>query len=50
MNATPAPQPKSTLAIALDHGVKLREDADLAEILAALDIDSPLPLGALEEA
>ena len=35
------------IAIALDHGVKLREDADLAGVLAALDIDSPIPLGAL---
>ena len=35
------------IAIALDHGVKVREDADLAEVLAALDIDSPIPLGAL---
>ncbi len=35
------------IAIALDHGVKLRRDADLAGVLAALDIDSPIPLGAL---
>ena len=35
------------IAIALDHGVKLREDADLAEVLAALDVDSPISLGAL---
>lgn len=35
------------IAIALDHGVRLREDADLAEILAALEVDSPIPLGAL---
>lgn len=35
------------IAIALDHGVKLREDANLAGVLAALDIDSPIPLGAL---
>ena len=35
------------IAIALDHGVKLREDADLAGVLAALDIDSPIPLSAL---
>ncbi len=35
------------IAIALDHGVRVREDADLAGVLAALDIDSPIPLGAL---
>ncbi len=35
------------IAIALDHGVKLREDGDLAEILAALDMDSPIPMSAL---
>ena len=35
------------IAIALDHGVRLRQDADLAEVLAALDIDSPIPLSAL---
>ena len=35
------------IAIAFDHGVRVREDADLAEILAALDVDSPIPLGAL---
>ena len=77
MSASPAPRPKTPLAvalaegasnhdesprvtatgrgavaeqiiaIALDHGVSLREDADLAGVLAALDIDSPIPLGAL---
>lgn len=47
MSAPPAPRPTTTLAIALDHGVKLRQDADLAGVLAALDIDSPIPLGAL---
>ncbi len=31
------------VAMALAHGVKVREDADLAEILAALDVDSPIP-------
>lgn len=35
------------LAIAFDQGVPVREDADLASVLAALDIDSPIPLGAL---
>ena len=33
------------IAIALDHGVRLREDADLAGVPAALD--SPIPLSAL---
>lgn len=31
------------VALALKHGVKVREDADLAEVLTALDIDSPIP-------
>ncbi len=31
------------VAIALANGVKVREDADLAEVLTALDIDSPIP-------
>ncbi|MCW5750091.1 MAG: EscU/YscU/HrcU family type III secretion system export apparatus switch protein [Alphaproteobacteria bacterium] len=35
------------LRLAFDHGVKVREDADLAEILEQLDIDSPIPLEAL---
>lgn len=35
------------LAIAFAHGVKVREDADLAGVLAALDIDSPIPVGVL---
>lgn len=35
------------IAIAHAHGVRVREDADLAEVLAALDIDSPIPLEAL---
>jgi flagellar biosynthesis protein len=34
------------LRIAFDRGVKVREDADLAEILAALDVDSLIPLEA----
>lgn len=34
------------LQIALAHGVKVREDADLVEILAALEIDSLIPLEA----
>ncbi len=35
------------LAIAFANGIKVREDADLAEILAALDIGSDVPLEAL---
>ncbi len=31
------------LAIAFANGVKVREDADLAELLATLDLDSPVP-------
>lgn len=35
------------LAIAFDRGVKVRTDADLAEILAAVEIDTEVPLPAL---
>lgn len=35
------------LQIAFDRGVKVRQDADLAEILAAVDLDSEIPLEAL---
>jgi len=35
------------LAIAFAHGVRVREDADLAEVLAAVDVDSEIPLEAL---
>jgi len=35
------------LELAFAAGVKVREDADLVEILAAVDIDSPVPLEAL---
>jgi flagellar biosynthesis protein len=31
------------LAIAFANGVKVREDADLAEVLTAIDIDNPIP-------
>lgn len=31
------------LAIALAHDVKVRTDADLVEVLGALDLDSPIP-------
>ena len=34
------------LRIAFDRGVKVREDADLAEILSAIDVDSLIPLEA----
>ena len=32
------------LQIAFDRGVKVRNDADLAEILAAIELDSEIPL------
>lgn len=35
------------LAIAFERGVKVRSDADLAEILAAVDVDCEIPLEAL---
>ena len=35
------------LNIAFERGVKVRSDADLAEILAAIDVDSEIPLEAL---
>jgi len=35
------------LAAAFAAGVRVREDADLAEILAAVDVDSEIPLEAL---
>lgn len=34
------------LAIAFDKGVKVREDADLAELLAAVDLDEEIPVEA----
>lgn len=34
------------LAIAFEHGVRVREDADLVQILAAVEVDSPIPLEA----
>lgn len=30
--------------LAFANGVKVREDADLAEVLATLDLDSPIPV------
>lgn len=35
------------LQLAFESGVRVREDADLAELLAALDIDSDIPVEAL---
>ena len=35
------------LQIAFDRGIKVRSDADLAEILAAVEIDTEVPLQAL---
>lgn len=34
------------LEIAFAHGVKVREDGDLAQLLSAIDIDSEIPLEA----
>lgn len=34
------------LCIAFDHGVKVRTDADLAQILATLEVDSLIPVEA----
>jgi flagellar biosynthesis protein len=34
------------LQLAFAHNVKVREDADLVEVLGQLDIDSPIPLEA----
>jgi flagellar biosynthesis protein len=35
------------LELAFANGVKVREDADLAEILAAIDLDSEIPVEAI---
>ncbi|MCH8154037.1 MAG: EscU/YscU/HrcU family type III secretion system export apparatus switch protein [Proteobacteria bacterium] len=35
------------LQIAFDRGIRVRSDADLAEILATMEIDSEIPLQAL---
>lgn len=34
------------LQIAFDRGIKVRKDADLAEMLSAIDIDSEIPVSA----
>ncbi len=38
---------RQILEIAFAHGVKVREDADLAEILGAIDVESEIPLEAI---
>ncbi len=38
---------RQILEIAFAHGVKVRKDADLAEILAAIDVESEIPLEAI---
>ena len=38
---------RQILEVAHAHGVKVREDADLVELLAALDVDNEIPLPAL---
>jgi len=35
------------LKLAFDKGIKVREDADLAEILTRLDLDTPIPSEAI---
>ena len=35
------------IELALRHGVRVRQDADLAEVLSALEVDSLVPLPAL---
>lgn len=34
------------LQIAFENGVRVRQDADLVEILAAVDVDTPIPVEA----
>ena len=34
------------LRIAFDRGIKVRQDAELVEILSLVDVDSPIPLEA----
>ena len=34
------------LAVAFERGIKVREDAELAEILSLIEVDSPIPLEA----
>lgn len=35
---------RQIVALAFENGVKVREDADLAEVLALIDVDSPIPV------
>ncbi len=35
------------VALAFEHGVRVREDSTLAEILATLDLDTPIPSEAI---
>ena len=35
---------RQILAIAFEHGVKVREDADLIEVLSALDVGDEIPI------
>jgi flagellar biosynthesis protein len=35
------------LEMAFDKGIKVREDADLADLLATLDLDTPIPSEAI---
>lgn len=37
---------RQILEIAFDRGIKVREDADLAEVLAAVEVDCDIPLAA----
>jgi flagellar biosynthesis protein len=38
---------EAILAIAFERGIKVRTDADLAELLAQLEMDSPIPTEAV---
>jgi flagellar biosynthesis protein len=40
------PIAEQIIAVAVAHGITIREDRDLAEILQAVDIDSQIPLEA----
>ena len=35
------------LALAFEKGIKVREDADLAQLLATMDLDTPIPTEAI---
>lgn len=34
---------RQIVEIAAEHGIEIREDADLAEVLAVIEVDSPIP-------